>query len=363
MNDRRLLRNVLFKASVLFVLFNVIYVIVQPLPLLDRLTLYNRVFPGRERFSWSEHPDQSFSVSLSRLDALFASHRISGTPKTPNEYRVLFLGDSSIWGLEVAADQTVSACLDRLQRTVNGKTIRAYNLAYPAPNALRDMLILRRALDYQPDLIVWPLTLHSLVRVEFPLSDMVLAQADEASADARAMGFTLPLPASSWLDKSLFAQRGALAAWWQNQLQGFAWRATGIDYAPREFSTPPKFDLTDSTTYDMSAQAIAWEVIPFGIGMAAARNTPVLLINEPIYISSGTNSDIRYDADYPRAAYDQYRAELAARATDQKWSYLDLWNTLPPDQFVRTALHYTPEAACTVAARIGANIQALAASH
>ncbi len=368
MSQGRLLRNVAFKALILFILFNGLYVILQPLPLLDHVTLYNRLFPGRERFPWSEHPDQSFSVSVTRIDALFASHRLAGTPKVPDEYRVLFLGDSSIWGLEVAADETTPACLDRLKLPMGktgDKVIRAYNLAYPAPNALRDMLILNRALTYQPDLqpdlIVWPLTLRSLNRREFPLSDVVLAQANEANALAAAMGFTLPLPAPNWADRTFFAQRSALAAWWQHQLQGFAWRATGVDYAPREFSAPPQFDLSADTGYDMSAQAVAREVIPFGMALAAAHNVPLLLINEPIYISSGANSNQRYNADYPRWAYDQYRAELTALTQKERWPYLDLWDAVPPEQFVRTALHYTPEAACTVAARIGASIQALAA--
>lgn len=361
LNYARLLRNVALKALILFILFNGLYLIVQPLPLLDHLTLYNRLFPGRERFPWSEHPAQSFSVSVTRLDALFASHRLAGTPKAADEYRVLFLGDSSIWGLEVAADGTAPACLDRLKVPIGNKLLRAYNLAYPAPNALRDMLILKRALAYQPDLIVWPLTLRSLNRREFPLSDVVLAQADEANAIAAALGFTLPLPTPNWTDMTFFAQRSALAAWWQHQLQGFAWRVSGVDYAPREFSAPPQFDLAADTGYDLSAQAVAREIIPFGMALAAAQQVPILIVNEPIYISSGAHSDVRYDADYPRAAYDQYRVELATLTQKEQWPYLDLWNAVPPTQFIRTALHYTPQAACIVAERIGASIQALAA--
>jgi hypothetical protein len=42
-----------------------------------------------------------------------------------------------------------------------------------------------------------------------------------------------------------------------------------------------------------------------------AGDVPVLLINEPMFISSGQNSDLRYNSFYPRWAYDQYRAMLA----------------------------------------------------
>ncbi len=355
--DGRLLRNVLLKALLLFMLFNIAYYVVQPLPLLDHLTLYNGVFPGRERFAWSEYPDQSFSVSLARLDAQFASHRLAGIPKTTDEYRVLFLGDSSIWGLEVAADGTLPACLDRLKLSMpDGRTIRAYNLAYPAPNALRDTLILRHALTYQPDLMVWPITLRSLSQREFALSDIVLAQSDEAMQIARAAGIPLSLPAANWIDRTFWAQRSTLGTWLQHQLQGFAWRATGIDTAPHEFAAPPQFDLSPETGYDMTD--VAYPMLVTGVAMAG--NAPMLLINEPIYLSSGKNSDLRYNADYPRAAYDQYRAELASLATQQHWRYLDLWDAVPPSQFIRTALHYTPEAACSIARLIGERIRAAA---
>lgn len=355
--ESRLLRNVLLKALALFILFNVVYYVVQPLPLLDHLTLYNGLFPGRERFAWSEHPDQSFSVSLARLDAQFASHRLAGTPKTAQEYRVVFLGDSSIWGLEVAADGTVPACLDRLKLTMpDGRAIHVYNLAYPAPNALRDTLILRHALSYQPDLIVWPITLRSLSKREFPLSDIVVAQSDEARQTAAAAGLSLSLPPPDWTDRTFWSQRSALAAWLQHQLQGFAWRATGIDYAPHEFTTPPQFDLSNSAAYDMSD--VAYSMLGAGIKMAGG--VPVLVINEPIYVSSGQNSNIRYNADYPRAAYDEYRAELTELAHAQGWQLLDLWDAVPPAQFIRTALHYTPEAACQIAQLIGDHIRAAA---
>ncbi len=357
--DARLLRNVLFKASVLFIAFNLLYIMVQPLPLLDHLTLYNYVFPGRDRFPWSEQPAQSFSVSLSRLDAMFASHVLAGTPKAADEYRVLFLGDSAVWGLEIGAEAGTPPALlnDLALRTTSGKRIRAYNLAYPGPNALRDALILQHALAYQPDLIVWPLTLQTLNAAEFTQSDIVQAQAAEAQILAQQAGLTLSFPPANWLDRTLWGQRAQLAAWLQHQLQGVAWAASGIDFAPEPFRVPPPFDLTANREYDLTTFHTGEKLLITAITSAAAQQVPVLLINEPIYVSSGSNSDVRYNADYPRWAYDQYRNELTALARTQGWRYLDLWNAVPPAQFIRTSLHYTPEGARTLAEKIGAAIQ------
>jgi len=45
--------------------------------------------------------------------------------------------------------------------TVSGKQARVYNLGYPTMSLTKDLLILSRALHYQPDLIIWLVTLES----------------------------------------------------------------------------------------------------------------------------------------------------------------------------------------------------------
>ncbi len=41
-----------------------------------------------------------------------------------------------------------------------------------------------------------------------------------------------------------------------------------------------------------------------------AGDVPVLIINEPMFISDGQNSDLRYNSFYPRWAYDQFHRLL-----------------------------------------------------
>ena len=346
------------KALALFAAFNVIYFFVQPLEMLDHITLYNHLFPGRIRFPFSDETTEPSNTSIARLEAMFASHVLDGTPKTKTEYRVLILGDSAIWGLEVSADGTVPACLDRARMSLpDGRTIRAYNLAYPAPNILRDTLIMGRAIEgYQPDLIVWFITLRSLSREEFALSDVVVEQREEAIALAEDVGYSLPLTEPDWLEATFWGQRRGLRAWLQHQLQGITWGASGVDYPQRPFYRPPEYDLPNSDAYDMSDKQFAADMLIRGMKFAEDARVPVLLINEPIFISTGANSHIRYNADYPRAAYDEYRARIAKLAESHRWNYMDLWDAVPPEQFIRTALHYNPEAACKVAARVGKKI-------
>ena len=90
----------------------------------------------------------------------------------------------------------------------------------------------------------------------------------------------------------------------------------------------------------LTADDLAFDVLTAGISRAA--EVPVWLINEPMFISDGANSDIRYNAFYPRWAYDQYRQLLADQAAAAGWNYLDLWDAIPPDEFTDTPVHLTP---------------------
>src|SRR5579859_2268369 len=93
----RLLRTVAFKALALFIIFNVLYIVFQPLGFLEHLTVYNSIAPGRLRLPFSQNADASYNLIETSLDQMLASHEIA-QPKAPDEYRVILIGDSSVWG-------------------------------------------------------------------------------------------------------------------------------------------------------------------------------------------------------------------------------------------------------------------------
>jgi len=66
------------------------------------------------------------------------------------------------------------------------------------------------------------------------------------------------------------------------------------------------------------------------------------LVNEPMLISSGANSDIRYNFFYPRWAYDDYREIMTSLSHGNGWTYVDLWNVVPANEFTNSAIHLTP---------------------
>src|SRR5450755_4561031 len=153
------LAGILVKAIILFALFNVVYYVTQPLTLLNRLTVYNSLVPGRTRLPFSQYPDSSYSLIMTNIDQMLASHEIAGA-KAPDEFRVVMIGDSSVWGYLLSPTQTQADCLNGLGLTLaSGHKVRVYNLGYPTLSVTKDFLILRHALQYKPDLIIWPMTL------------------------------------------------------------------------------------------------------------------------------------------------------------------------------------------------------------
>jgi hypothetical protein len=91
-----------------------------------------------------------------------------------------------------------------------------------------------------------------------------------------------------------------------------------------------------------------------------AADVPTLLVNEPMLISGGANSDIRYNFFYPRWAYDEYRRFLGELADTllHDWKYLDLWDLVPADEFTNSAIHLTPHGESLLADEVAEAIRA-----
>jgi hypothetical protein len=354
--DARFIRNVLLKTLGLFIILNLLYMALDPLDAaswLGRISAYNRLLPGRERLPFGENPAKSYNLSLYNLDAMFASHKLAGAAKPPGEYRVLLVGDSSVWGILLRPEETLASQLTtgRLPTTCTGQSIRVYNLGYPTISLTKDLMLLDQVQRYEPDLIVWLTTLEAFPR-DKQLTSPVVANNPQRVRDLIAR-YKLQLdphdPAlaqtNAW-SRTIIAQRRALADLLRLQFYGVLWSATGIDQEYPDDYPPAQRDLDPDPTFHgwqpptLDSSLLALDVLQ--AGMQAAGQVPILLVNEPILVSTGANSDIRYNFFYPRWAYDQYRQLLTDLSQQQGWSYLDLWNAVPQSQFTNSAIHLTP---------------------
>ncbi len=369
----RFARNVVIKTLALFLLANLAFAASHPLAGLGQISLYNHLFPGRLRLPYGDNPERSYNLSLYNLEAMFASHELSAGPKPQNEYRVILIGDSSTWGFLLENTSTLSGYLNAAGLTLpDGRSVRAYNLGYPVMSLAKDLLILTYAMRYQPDLIVWPLTLES-----FPYDKQLyppLLQNNPGPVQALIERYQLRLnlndPAlarRTFWQRTLFGERRQLADLLRLQLYGVLWAATGIDQEIPATYTPRMEDLpADETFHNLTPPHIAEADLAFNVLQAGVQITgkvPLLLVNEPMFVSQGENSDIRYNFYYPRWAYDDYRQLMANKSVQNGWYYMDLWNLVQANEFTNSAVHLTPTGSRQFALALAQEILKIAAQN
>jgi len=351
-SEVRLLRVVL-KAIFLFVLLNVVYALVDP-PV-GRLTLYNSIIPGRTRFPYEEKPEfysVGYSVPVNEdFDAMFGAHVISRR-KPDAEFRLILLGDSATWGFGLPASEMLSEQINRLGiQTCDGRTVRAYNLAYPFSYLTRDLLILDKAMEYQPDMVLWLITLSTLepkaAETQFILPHWERYQRLAQTHDLHLSHFSQPIEESSFWEQTIVGQRKHIKGIALAQTFGVLWAGTGIDHHQSLRGEPalPSPDVEDDLHYlewlpDESADlfdSLLMDVLEAGSDMGG--EVPVVLVNEPIFVAEGKNHLVRYNGFYPRWVFDEYRQFISgwAEAHDQK--YLDYWNAIPPEEFADAYFH------------------------
>jgi lysophospholipase L1-like esterase len=344
--------RVFLKAALLFLILNVVFAALQPLDWLGRFSLYNAVVPGRERLPYGEVPAEDYNLTLSNLPAMLAAHAIS-QPKQPDEFRVALLGDSGTWGWFLANDDTLAGQLNESGlHTPDGRRVVVYNLGYPVMSLTKDLLILDAAMAHEPDMILWPVTLQSFARSRQLDHPLLQNNAGWIRRLAENVGLDLDtedsrLVSRSFFEETIIGRRRELADLARLQAYGFTWAASGIDQSiPAEISLRAT-DLSDDAGWldiseprPLTAEDLAFDVLEAGIRRAG--QVPVILINEPMFISDGDNSELRYNAFYPRWSYDEYRQLLATKAAVEGWSYLDLWESIPPGEFTDTPVHLTP---------------------
>lgn len=360
-NNQPRLIPLLIKTAVLLAVFNFGFILFKDVPL-GKLSLYNSVFTGRERFPFGE-THEAYNLSLFDLDAMFASHVLAGTPKAADEYRVLVVGDSSVWGTLLKPEETLAGQLNAAGLSACGKTIRAYNLGYPTISLTKDLLIIDQALAYEPDFIVWLTTLEAFPRTRQLESPIVANNAERY----RELSFKYELNASAKdpalnplgvQEQTFVSRRRALADLIRLQLYGALWSSTGIDQVYPSDYERAAIDLEASDDFHGLTSlegALAIDVLDAGL----TTGVPTLLVNEPMLISNGANSDIRYNFYYPRWAYDAYRQQVADYIQRTGHPYLDLWDLVPMNEFTNSAIHLTPAGEKMLADTIGAALPAL----
>lgn len=355
--------RVIIKALCLFAIINILYALIDPLG--AQVSGYNVIFPGRTRLPFGVGGDP-YSVAIEDVDITFASHTISA-PKQPDEFRIVMIGDSSLWGEDLGAYEVISEQWNKLNTQCGDKIIKAYNLGYPHPSVLKDLVILDKAIEYKPDLIVWFVTLNTLISQR--INPFLLANRERAATllNRYDIGFQQAERfegESTFYEKTLIGQRSELARQMKLEMLGIIWTATSEDTNRLNPGPPPDLGVSDDPRYRglQPPQEIKDLLLLKALtaGYEIAGSVPVLIVNEPIFLASEERSRVRYNAVYPRWAFDRYREHLAVQAQDATWNYLDLWDAVPPEYFVDARFHLKVEGEQLLIQQINPDVQSMA---
>ncbi len=349
--------RVLAKGLAVFMIFEFAFYVFHPN--LQWLNVYASPALKWQRFPISTGAPEDRALDVANIDAMFASHIVS-EPKAPNEYRVLVLGDSAVWGIGLTPEQTLPGQMDALRLTCGNKNVHVYNLSFPDSSATKDLMILDEAMKYQPDEIIWLITWYTLM--PSARIDHILIRHNPAEYYKLAYQFDF-LPKnyqSPNLIQQITEQNRTLFRVLRYQFYSLISIATGLNQIPGSPIELPTQLSSDPTFQGLKPPKLyAWRVSLDQVKdfYQNAGNIPVILVNEPTQILTNVpNSNIYYNVYYPRWVYDQYRQYVSNAAVENHWNYLDLWNIFPPSYYTDTPLHLNPQGETELAKMIAPHI-------
>lgn len=212
---RPMIIRAVIKGVMLFILFNMGYGALQPVSYGLLPSLYNHILPGRTRFL------RNFEYDAYRM---VDSHIVSQA--SPSAFNIVILGSSEIWGSRTGPAEAVPAYMDRIGMVAqDGRPVRIYNLGFPFPNGIKDLMILDMlARKHLPvDLVMissfsttLSVTSHFVIDANPQLRSEVLDHYHLTSFYESLLPRTVNI-------FPLWDDRTALSAWSTTQLRGLMW--------------------------------------------------------------------------------------------------------------------------------------------
>lgn len=338
LRSRRDIASLLLRTALFFFAANVAFAAADPMPQLARLSLYNSVFPGRDRLPFQGR-EGVFSPTVYELDAMFASHRIA-VPPAADEFRVVLVGDSTVRGVRLATADTYAGRLNAARlRAPDGRRMRFYNLGNVGQRLLRDALMIEKSLQFKPDLILWFVSIQSFNDELLLNHDLVSSNLPTIArfADRHALHIDgLTWARETWFDRTIIGRRVRLKQLFALQIHGIMWSISRVETNPNA-PPPPQPDLRKGPLRwaghlppHLPDRALRFDVM--NAVLAEAGRVPIIIINEPIRIDSNPDYKDWYNQAYPRWAYDEYRRRLTHFAAEHSALLVDLWDQVPNNE-------------------------------
>lgn len=301
------------------------------------------------------------------LEIMLRQHELCWrAPQTPDELRLVLFGNSAVYGFPLPAEETLSEYLNQ-HFADTGTAAHMFNLAFVTPYQVRDAVVINEALPYEPDIIVYPMTLaefRHLAPMLHPTSarffNMNTSALHRLAADPHP-GLEEPVgkyvqvagkveaprhPTDQLQDVGLYARRLA--------------RSTAEALAAKMNSPRPRFQSRAAPQkggYDCIKTALGmisytnwkdWNVLAYLDDLQRRRGIRVLVVHWPVaHEPNGNCFSVRFTND----AVNDFSAWIRHETEQRQLAYLDLRDFLPAEAYV-DSLHVKAEGHRQIADRV-----------
>ena len=290
------------------------------------------------------------AASVFWLEPLLRQHELCWrSPAAAGEQRIMMFGSSAVYGLGLPVDRTVGGLLNG-RFAANHTPAHLFNLAQVAPYQVRDAVVIHAALRYDPDVILYPVTLaefhhHAPVRYRaqsrfFAANRRVVDQMAAAPPAGLAEPFeryraafehesTASLLSGPLRESGLFLRASALAA--------AQWVTARFNSPVLPMSLPRKRQTQYSCDKTRQSGALdfhewkQWNILAYLQQLQREHDARVLVVHWPVAHEPVGDC---YNVRFTRALVAEFVEWLAAETRARGLAHLDLHDLLTTDEFI-----------------------------
>lgn len=317
-------------------------------------------------------------IPVTWLPVLFRQHEVCWrTPAGEDEKRVFLTGSSGVFGFPHPAELSVAGLLNT-RRSFEGR-VHFFNLGHLFSYQIKDALVLREALEFEPSLIVHAVDLSDFVHqaplLYTPVHLFLMANRSEiaAFADEAPPGIAEPLamirdaydkweaphtPLDDWRQVGLFVRLTAEAnAHWLRDLPGMRPQSVA-PFRPQPNEIPE--DLANyscrKTLQDYEQQWkrwSEWNILEYLADVRKRTGIPVVIVHWPVAERPRGRC---FSARFPKAELAEFRGWLEQQTRELGLPYLDYFSLLPTRDFI-DSIHATPEGQRKIATQLARDLE------
>jgi hypothetical protein len=300
------------------------------------------------------------------LELLLRQHELCWrTSRRPGEIRVVLAGNSSVYGFPLPVKKTFGHLVNR-DFAHRGVPAHLFNLGFAATYQLKDALVIHEALRYDPDVILYPVTLAEFHHVAPVLLRHVHQFFDSNIAALAALVVDLPPGLEEVLTRYrvVLEVHRSLLGWLDHLKESGEFLRRVVQRHARSLAprvNPPSAPVQSvgrQTTYDCPARMAdfsqefsgwqSWNILAYLEYVRNTRGVDVMVVNWPVAHEPVGDC---YNVRYPAAAFAEYNTWLREETAARGLRYVDLHDLLPPRAFL-DSLHVGPSGHRQIADRL-----------